>query len=76
MLQKAFENECLSRSNCHEWFKRFKEKQQDSFLFPKIKRPMKRESLTIYNLWTLKKKNHWRSVLPHKGSRYFEGDTV
>lgn len=25
MLQKAFEDECLSRSKCHKWFKRFKE---------------------------------------------------
>jgi len=25
MLQIAFEDECLSRSKCHEWFKRFKE---------------------------------------------------
>lgn len=25
MLEKAFEDECLKRSKCHEWFKRFQE---------------------------------------------------
>ena len=25
MLQVAFGDECLSRSRCHEWYKRFKE---------------------------------------------------
>ncbi|MGR0317612.1 hypothetical protein [Klebsiella pneumoniae] len=32
MLQVAFGDECLSRSRCHEWYKRFKEGRRHQLL--------------------------------------------
>lgn len=39
MLQAAFGNECLSRSRCHEWYKRFKEGQTSCEDDPRSGRP-------------------------------------
>ena len=39
MLQTAFEDECLSRSKCHEWFKRFKEGRTSTADDPRSGRP-------------------------------------
>jgi hypothetical protein len=39
MLQKALEDECLSRSKCHEWFKRFIEGRASIADDPRSGRP-------------------------------------
>ncbi|XP_054706645.1 protein GVQW3-like [Uloborus diversus] len=39
MLQDAFDNEVLSRSRCHEWFKRFKEGRTSTTDDPRSGRP-------------------------------------
>lgn len=39
MLQKAFEDDCLSRSKCHGWFKRFKEGRTSIADDPRLGRP-------------------------------------
>lgn len=39
MLQEAFRDQCLSRSRCHEWFKRFKDGRTSSADNPRSGRP-------------------------------------
>jgi len=39
MLQIAFDDECLSRLMCHEWFKRFKEDRKSTADDPRSGRP-------------------------------------